>query len=389
MTEDTLFGGRSRTDFMREYWQKRPLLVRGAFPEFKDPLSAEDLAGLACEGPTESRLVLAGDRDEPYALRYGPFQAADFERLPEKDWTLLVRHVDKLVGGVGALLDPFRFLPRWRIDDIMVSYAVAGGTVGPHVDEYDVFLLQGHGRRRWQIATDPDMSLERREDTELDVLAEFRADEEWELDAGDMLYLPPGVAHHGVAVEPCLTYSIGFRAPSRESLLAGWFEHLMQRIEPGGRYADPDLRPVEHPGKIDKDAADHARAMLEEVLRLDAEDFRAWFGTHVTRDDSLPPVEPGDDKLGMERLKRHLDAGRRLVRNPMSRVAYLEHGDGAWLFVDGRAYQASLNLAGRLGDSNSLRYQDLRDVLQQPDDASLLIRLINEGHWLLEEPANR
>lgn len=385
MTDETLFGGRSRTEFMREYWQKRPLLVRGAFPEFKDPVSPEYLAGLACEGPTESRLVMTEDEGKPFAVRYGPFRESDFQRLPETDWTLLVRHVDKLVEAVGALLTPFEFLPRWRIDDVMVSYAVPGGSVGPHRDEYDVFLLQGRGRRRWQIATDPDMPLDRREDTELDVLASFRPDEEWELEAGDMLYLPPGAAHHGVTLDACLTYSIGFRAPSREALLAGWFEHLMDRVEPGRRFADPDLRPVEHPGKIEKDAVDRARAMLEEVLRLDSEDFRAWFGTHVTSDDSLPPVEPAEDKVGMERLKRRLDAGRRLVRNPLSRVAYVEHGDGAWLFVNGTAHRASLNLAGRLGDSNRLGYQDLRDILQQPDDAALLIRLINEGHWLVEQ----
>ncbi len=385
MADDTLFGGRSETEFMREYWQKRPLLVRGAFPGFRDPLSPEYLAGLACEGPTESRLVLAEDQGTPYAVRYGPFQAADFAQLPERDWTLLVRHVDKLVEEVGALLLPFQFMPRWRIDDVMVSYATPGGSVGPHRDEYDVFLVQGGGRRRWQIATDPGMPLDRRADTELDVLAEFHPEEEWDLGPGDMLYLPPGVAHHGVALDPCLTYSIGFRAPSSEGMLAGWFEYLMSRIEPGGRYSDPDLRPVDHPGKIEKDAVDRARALLEEALRFDAEDFRAWFGAHVTSDDSLPPVEPASGKLGMERLKRQLDAGRLLVRNPLSRVAYLERGDGAWLFVNGEAHGTSLALACRLGDSNRLGYQDLRDVLQQPDDAALLIRLIGEGHWSLED----
>lgn len=385
MTGDTLFGGRSEKEFMREFWQKRPLFVRGAFPNFKDPLSAEYLAGLACEGPTESRLVLTEEEGIPYAVRYGPFQPADFEALPEGDWTLLVRHVDKLLEEVNALLTPFEFMPRWRIDDIMVSYAATGGSVGPHRDEYDVFLLQGSGRRRWQIATAPDIPTDRREDTDLDVLAEFEPEEEWELEAGDMLYLPPGVAHHGIALEPCLTYSIGFRAPSREGLLAGWFEYLMGRIEPGGRYADPDLRPVEHPGKIQKEAVERARELLEEALRYDADDFRAWFGAYITSDDSLPPVEPAGGKLGMERLKRQLDAGRRLVRNPLSRVAYLEQGDEAWLFVNGSAYRTSLSMACRLGDSNRMGYQDLRGILQQPDDASLLIRLIGEGHWFLEE----
>lgn len=385
MASETLFGGRSQSEFLREFWQKKPMLVRGAFPDFRDPLSGEYLAGLACEGPTESRLVLAEDRGTPYAVRYGPFQAADFEKLPERDWTLLVRHVDKLLDEVGALLEPFGFLPRWRIDDVMVSYAVPGGSVGPHRDQYDVFLLQGAGRRRWQICTDPEMPTDRREDTELDVLADFRPTDEWELEPGDMLYLPPGVAHHGVALEPCLTYSIGFRAPAREDLLAGWFEYLMQRLEPGMRYRDPDLRPAEHPGKIEREAVDRARELLEQALQFDADDFRAWFGAFITSDESLPPVEPAEGKLGMERLKRQLDAGRRLVRNPMSRVAYLEQGDEAWLFVNGNAHRASLSLACRLGDEDRLGYQDLRGILQQPDDASLLIRLIGEGHWLLED----
>lgn len=385
MTGDRLLGGRSPEDFLREHWQKKPLLVRQAFEAFRDPVTAEYLAGLACEGPTESRLVLTEDQGTPYAVRYGPFSEADFRNLPEREWTLLVRHVDKLLPEVGALLGPFDFVPRWRIDDVMVSYAASGGSVGPHIDQYDVFLLQGRGRRRWQISTDAGMPLERREDTELDVLAEFEPTDEWELEPGDMLYLPPGVAHHGIAVEECLTYSIGFRAPSREELLAGWFEFLMARLEPGKRYADSDLRPPEHPGKIEKDAIERARILLDEALRFDQEDFRQWFGSFMTADESLPPVEPDTGKLGLERLKRQLDAGRRLVRNPLSRVAYAEQGDKAWLFVNGAAHRASLGLACKLGDEARLGYQDLREVLQQPDDAALLIRLISEGHWKLDD----
>lgn len=380
-----LFGGRSPGEFLRDFWQKKPMLVRGAFENSRDPVSPEYLAGLACEGPTESRLVFAELEGTPYAVRYGPFAAADFEKLPERDWTLLVRHVDKLLPEVGALLEPFAFIPRWRIDDVMVSYARPGGSVGPHVDQYDVFLLQGRGRRRWQISTDPDIPRHRREDTELDVLASFEPTDEWELEAGDMLYLPPGVAHHGLALDDCMTYSIGFRAPSREELLAGWFEFLMSRLEPGHRYRDPELRPVDHPGKIKKDALERARSMLEDALRFEPDEFRQWFGSFITADDSLPPVEPASGKLGMERLKRQLDAGRRLVRNPMTRVAYFERGDRAWLFVNGEAHRASLTLACKLGDETRLRYQDLREIMQQPDDAALLIRLIGRGYWMLEE----
>lgn len=385
MSDETLFGGLEPADFLREHWQKKPLLVRGAFPDMADPLAPEDLAGLACEAPVESRIVLSEHGNTPFAVRHGPFEHGDFESLPDENWTLLVRHVDKLLPEVGALLAPFRFIPEWRIDDVMVSYAAPGGSVGPHVDQYDVFLIQGSGRRLWQISEDPELPVERRGDTELDVLARFEPTGEWELETGDMLYLPPGVAHHGVAATKCMTYSVGFRAPSAAELLAGWFEDLLERTPPDLRYVDPELKPTEQPGKLARGVLERVRKMLTEATAFDEESYRRWFGRFITSEPALPDAEPLSRPLGLERLKRQLDSGRRIRRNPLTRVSYIEHGDQAWLFVAGREYRTSLDLATRLGDLNSLSYQDLRGTLQQPDDASLLIELINAGHWLLEE----
>ncbi|HKE48550.1 MAG TPA: cupin domain-containing protein, partial [Rhodanobacteraceae bacterium] len=195
--------------FLREFWQKKPLLIRGAVADFRDPLTPDDLAGLACEPSALSRIVIHEARRDRWTLRTGPFDPADFARLPKRDWTLLVQDVDKWDADVAALLPRFSFLPAWRIDDVMVSYAVDGGSVGAHVDHYDVFLLQGLGRRDWRISTDPRAPKATRDDAEIKLLRTFEPTHAWTLEPGDMLYLPPGVPHHGVADGECLTYSVG------------------------------------------------------------------------------------------------------------------------------------------------------------------------------------
>lgn len=237
-----LLGGLSPRAFLSRHWQKRPLFVRGALPRFLDPLTPAQLFALACEPEIESRLVLVRGGRRPYQRSFGPQRPRRLARLPHSHWTLLVQGVDRHVPGVARLIDLFAFLPRWRIDDVMVSFAVRGGSVGPHVDNYDVFLLQGRGRRRWQIQSRPDRGLRRGLD--LQVLRRFEPDREEVLGPGDMLYVPPGVAHHGVALEDSLTYSIGFRAPSHRTLVALFAERLLASIPEDRLYADPELRPA-------------------------------------------------------------------------------------------------------------------------------------------------
>ncbi|HEX7768542.1 MAG TPA: cupin domain-containing protein, partial [Dokdonella sp.] len=207
--------GMTPARFLREHWQKRPLLVRGAFPAFEPPLRPEDLAGLACEELALSRIVVGDARRDRWNVRNGPFAESDFAKLPKSHWTLLVQDVDKWDADVAALPGHFGFLPGWRIDDVMVSYAEDGGSVGAHVDQYDVFLLQGLGRRHWMISTDPAAPRAFRDDVELKLLSTFTPTHDWVLEPGDMLYLPPGVPHHGVARGACMTFSIGMRAPSQ------------------------------------------------------------------------------------------------------------------------------------------------------------------------------
>ncbi|HJT98110.1 MAG TPA: cupin domain-containing protein, partial [Rhodanobacteraceae bacterium] len=222
--------GMAPAKFLRDYWQKRPLLIRGAFAQFADPLTPNDLAGLACEELALSRLIVHERKRDRWTVRSGPLAEGDFAKLPKRDWTVLVQDVDKWDADVAALLDAFAFLPSWRIDDVMVSYAVDGGSVGAHVDQYDVFLLQGLGRRRWRISVDPAASRDFRDDAEIKLLRSFAPTHEWTLDPGDMLYLPPGVPHHGVAIGECLTYSVGMRAPSQAELVVDFAETFAQSL---------------------------------------------------------------------------------------------------------------------------------------------------------------
>ena len=232
------FGEAGADEFLQEYWQQKPLLIRQALPGYISPISPDELAGLALEEEVESRLVVGGGNN--WSLRHGPFTEQDFLDLPQQDWTLLVQAVDLWVPQVQQLLELFAFLPLWRLDDVMVSFACPGGSVGPHFDQYDVFLLQVAGTRRWQIGGQCDGSTPLKADCQIRMLESFSSREEWLLEPGDMLYLPPGIAHWGVAESECLTYSIGFRSPNIADLLADLAVELMAQGY-DAHYRDPAM----------------------------------------------------------------------------------------------------------------------------------------------------
>ena len=276
------FLGMPVADFLRDYWQKRPLLIRQAFPGYEAPLTPEDLAGLACEDAALSRLVVHKRKTDDYALRTGPFAESVFPKLGKKDWTLLVQDMDKWDMDVRALLDRFRFLPAWRVDDVMISFATPGGSVGPHVDQYDVFLLQAQGQRHWQIDARADAPRAFRPDVDLKLLQHFSPSHEWTLAPGDMLYLPPGVPHHGEAVDACMTFSIGMRAPSQAELLVDLAEELAASLPEESRYGDPDLQEPADAFEIDDDAFKRVDQALAAWQDMDPAAKRDWFGRFIT-----------------------------------------------------------------------------------------------------------
>lgn len=264
-------------EFLRDYWQKKPLLIRNAIPGFQGLLTRDDMMELACCEESQSRLVI--QRNRKWLLRHGPFSEKDFSVLPKKQWTLLVQEVNHLLPSAHDLLMQFSFIPRARLDDLMVSYAPKGGGVGPHFDSYDVFLLQGLGSRRWQISAQQDNRLIA--DAPLKILKNFYPEQEWVLQAGDMLYLPPNYAHNGIAEDECMTYSIGFRAPSHYELVTQFLVYLQDNIEVEGWYADPDLQLQNHSAEISQAMLHQVGTILKKV-KWDQKDVQEFLGIYLT-----------------------------------------------------------------------------------------------------------
>lgn len=323
--------------FLKDHWQKAPLLIRNPWDAWANPLEPDELAGLACEDGVEARLVERTPKT--WKAEQGPFAESRFARLGKLPWTLLVQAAEHHVPEVAALIEPFRFVPDWRIDDVMVSYATDGGGVGPHFDQYDVFLIQGAGKRRWQVGSACDQTSKLLPHDDLRLLANFEAVDEWILEPGDILYVPPGIAHHGVAVgDGCMTYSIGFRAPSRSELIAHWCDALLAEIDEGDRYGDPGLAIQPHPGEITKAAIEKLHAMVSERL-LDRAAFARWFGEYNSA-PKYPEVDwRPESPIGEEELRRSIAANLTLRRNPASRFSFIRQGGGlVVLFVDGRSF---------------------------------------------------
>ena len=364
--------GMSAAAFLRDHWQKRPLLIRRAFAGVAAPLTPRDLFCVAGEADALARLVQR--RGKRYTVRHGPFRASEFERMPGRDWTLLVQDCDKWFDSARDLLRNFAFIPRWRIDDVMVSYAADGGSVGAHVDQYDVFLLQAMGRRRWRISTDPRAPADFVPDQPLKLLRRFAPTHEWLLEPGDMLYLPPGVPHHGVAAGPCLTCSIGMRAPSAAELLTAFAATL--EPDEARRYADPDLRPARTPGELERSATLRVRRLLERLVRGDGQDD--WLARFLTQYRSSHTPAPRRRKTKPAELRRRLAAGAGFELSPWARALFRREGRGATLYVAGDAYRASLALARRLTSREPLTRASAKGL--DAGDWATLVALANDGH---------
>ncbi len=379
-----LLGGISPDIFLRDYWQKKPLLIRQAFPALENPLSPDELAGLALEDEVESRIVLTHGAT-PWELRRGPFTEEDFKTLPEQDWTLLVQAVDQFVPDVAELMKAFSFLPSWRLDDIMISYATPGGSVGPHYDNYDVFLLQSHGRRRWKIGQHCDDQSPLLDHPDLRILSHFEEQQEWVLEPGDMLYIPPGVAHHGIAEDECMTCSIGFRAPSHQDILLHYTDFLSQYLADSQRYGDPDAKPVAHPAAIDDQSIERLQHIMLKLVN-DKAALATWFGRHMT--EPRYPELIQSQELPAGTLLEELQNGYGLLRNPSARLAYrVDSDEHLLLFASGEhcLLPATLLPLVQLVCKND--YFDSETLLgwQTDDEAwTLLEQLLAKGDLLLE-----
>ncbi|APG61559.1 cupin [Sphingorhabdus lutea] len=328
--------------FLRYYWQKKPCLIKNPWTAWQNPLAPDELAGLACEAEVESRLIV--HENNGIYVENGPIEEARFSLLGQKSWTLLVQAVDHHVPDVAALIRPFRFIPDWRIDDIMVSIAADGGGVGAHYDQYDVFLIQGLGRRKWQVGQACDEKTPLLPHEHLRLLADFHVTDEWVLDAGDILYVPPGVAHNGVAIgDNCMTYSIGFRAPSTGELIGNWSDDILGQLTDDERYCDPQLLRQENAGEITPVAIQALHHLVQQKLN-DSAAFATWLGEYLSAakyaDMDWRPEHP----MNLDEIKAYIEQGEKICRNAASRFLFIHAADNAenvTLFVNGHAYQCS------------------------------------------------
>jgi len=381
--------GLSQQQFLNEYWQKKPLLIRQAFVDFESPISPDDLAGLACEPDIESRLIEEhGREDSPWQVTHGPLSEDIFSRLPASHWTMLVQDVDKHIPDIQSLLDPFRFIPDWRRDDLMISYAVEQGTVGPHTDGYDVFLLQAMGTRRWQIGDQALIELQLIEGLDLQILSEFNPTQQWDLQPGDILYLPPHFAHHGVALNDCMTFSIGFRAPSATDMLDAIINTLLEQDLGKQRYCDPDLVASQNSSEIDQQAVTRLKQLMHETIDKAEPILAQALGKFVTETKSSLAIlaeEKVTDLPTISELDQSFWQAKVLQRNLYYRFAWTAHLTQGQLFMAGEMYsvegEESIKNLSLLAEKDSLTAADWQHLKQDEQSATILCQLITEGGW--------
>lgn len=369
----TLLGDISPADFMKNYWQRKPLLVRQAIPAFSPLLTRPELFDLAAQPDVESRLVIGENNGQrAWQMHRGPFKRKAIPKLSERDWTLLVQGVDLHDDGVSELMQKFRFIPDARIDDVMISYASDGGGVGPHFDSYDVFLLQAHGQRRWRIGRQKDLSL--KPDLPLKILADFKPEHDWILHPGDMLYLPPRYAHDGVAIGECMTYSIGFRVPQMGDLARELLMRLSEETEDAvgsTLYRDANQPAVQQAAAIPDGLADFARSALQRALK-DPHALERALGEYLTEPKANVWFEGG---LAPKKIKS-------VALDRRSRMMY----DRQHIFLNGESWRAAgadARLMRLLADQRFLSAQELEGA--SPQALALLNEWCEDG-WLQLNP---
>ncbi|MEB0140257.1 MULTISPECIES: cupin domain-containing protein [unclassified Undibacterium] len=366
----TLLGGITAEQFFQEYWHKKPLLIRQAIPGFVPPLSQEQLFDLTGREDVESRLVSCFNSH--WEMQNGPIAA--LPRKENKDWTLLVQGVNLHERAADDLLRQFRFLPDARLDDLMISYAADGGGVGPHFDSYDVFLLQAQGLRKWQIGAQKDLSLI--DGMPLKILKKFTPEQEFILEPGDMLYLPPHYAHDGIAIGECMTCSIGFRAPSFQEIGVAFLQFMSDSIDLPGRYADPELQPSAAPAELDHALIAQISEQIQHI-RFTPEDITIFIGEYLSAPKASVFFNAPEKALTPKRFAAAAQKKGLRLALKTTMLYRDEH-----VFINGESFAVDEHdqvILNRLANQRCLAGTDL---LQASDDVMEAFCLWTEDGWL-------
>lgn len=375
-------------EFLRDYWQKKPVLIRNAWPGFKPLLSAEELAGLSLEEEIESRIVQEEGPDEPWQVSTGPFSEDTYQNLPKEKWTLLVQAVDQWIPEAADLLEHFRFIPSWRIDDLMISYAVNGGSVGPHYDQYDVFLLQAEGQREWRIGQMCSEQSAIVKGPKIRLLEQFDQTDSFVLNSGDMLYLPPKLAHYGIAQGECMTYSIGFRAPSVAELSQALADDISQHSSEDIRYHDADLKLQADTGLVSSEASQRLRELIADILN-DEDRLQNILGRLMTEPkypDYLPDVL---DDIEWEDLAEELAHSKTWRRAEFARFAFSDGKETLSFYALGMSREfmpEQRDLLAYLSNTNEYNTETLLGLAKSEEAQALLLQLCQRQYiYSIEE----
>ncbi|MBE0364185.1 hypothetical protein PULV_a1765 [Pseudoalteromonas ulvae UL12] len=375
--------GLSKQQFLDQYWQKKPLLIKKGFNDFIDPLSAEELAGLAMEECVESRIVT--NHQEKWQAHHGPFE--DFSLLTDHHATLLVQAVDHWHPEAAELLAPFRFIPNWRIDDLMISYSTPGGGVGPHLDQYDVFIIQGAGKRHWRVGVAEQTLNEVIPCKDLLQITQFEAVIDTVLEPGDILYIPPGCPHEGYATENALNYSVGFRAPNQIDMLSSFSDYLIDNELGKQRYSDPDLLLTESIGELTQAEFTRIQSLLMSQIQH-TEQLQNWLGQFLSTAKHDMDLAAPDEPYTVEEIKELCQADDIvLYRVGGLRAIYQLQPDTLLLSINGTNYNLPLNQlddAKLLTEQTQITSDQLKSSINNQIFMQTLTTLINEGYWYIE-----
>lgn len=378
-------------DFLANYWQKKPLLIRQAFKQFVDPISPEELAGLAMEESIDSRLVT--NKNNKWHLQHGPIE--DFSKLGETNWSILVQAVNHWFPAANALIAPFRTLPDWRLDDLMVSYSTPNAGVGPHVDQYDVFIIQGMGRRHWRVGERQPVKNATPHPQLLQVEGFISSIDEILL-PGDMLYIPPHCPHEGYAIEPSLNYSIGFRAPNQRELLSSFADFIIEHDHGKTRYQDSfafdDLTQLPRANFFANSSANNAAILPLEIAALrnqmlsllnDEECFSRWLGQYLSESRHELDILPVDDPVDADDIYQSLNEGYTICKVNGLRVLTVE--DNTQLFINGMTFKVDNTLLRHALTSQShITLEDYSAINDDKAAIELLCELIQLGYWYID-----
>ncbi|WP_289156458.1 cupin domain-containing protein [uncultured Pseudoalteromonas sp.] len=367
-------------EFLNQYWQKKPLLIKQGFTDFQDPIEAEELAGLAMEESIESRIVTNHNND--WQAYQGPFE--DFEKLTEQHATLLVQAVDHWHSDAAQLLQPFRFIPNWRIDDLMISYSTPKGGVGPHLDQYDVFIIQGQGKRHWRVGL-PDPTLKQfAQNKKLLQVEQFEAVIDCILEPGDILYIPPGCPHEGYAIENALNYSVGFRAPNQQDLFSSFADHVIDTDSGQKRYTDHTLALRDSKGELLQSETDKVKTLMQALLNND-ELFKHWLGNTLSQAKHEMDLAPLEEPITCEQMSDLItNNAEEFERLGGVRAIYQQLEDALLLSINGENYPlplCDLNAVTLLTDHDYVNTDDLNAAQPSLVFIQTFTTLVNEGMW--------